>query len=188
MKLHITSINEDRARDLYSVKASKLVTALSYDAIAKLEDGLYVWLTPDDLSTLSVLELLKSAPFKTKDSTELHCTVLYCNNAIPLHIEVPDDKPRYARAVKIDTWVDHKGRTIAVLLLDKDGDLQDLHNVFIDQGLKHSYPEYNAHMTVAKDIEVTGEVERWLQVVNTRLRDYPLWVGFNDAVRGATIG
>ena len=145
-----------------------VVAAVLYEEIARYEDGLYVWVDPSEASILTLTQLLKTAPFKTKDCTEMHATVLHCSGVLPKSIEV-DDKPQYgAVATKFEMWIDHKQRAIVVLSMNSP-DLEKAHKQFTAQGLEHGYHEYNPHMTVGKNVETGPGLDQWLASMNAML-------------------
>lgn len=160
-----------------------------YDEIKKNEDGIYIWLTPDELSTLNIMRLLQKAPFKTVNSTDLHCTVLYCTNdenTLPNALDTPVDARYEANIVRVDTWQDHKGRTVLVLALDSP-ELTDLHDSIVAQGFEHGYPDYNPHITIATKVELDAEARLWVGNLNLKLMTTSLPIVFSPQLRGSSI-
>lgn len=141
-----------------------LEAKILYDRIRRKNRGLYVWLIPDENSTLDILDLIETAPFKVFNATELHCTVLHCKQSeLPPRINEPKDVVYKSQLTGFQTWQDHKNRTIVVACLDG---LADLHKLLTRQGLIHSYADFNPHITIAKDIKLDAEARLWLLKAN----------------------
>jgi hypothetical protein len=157
-----------------------------YDEVARLEQGLYAWLTPGERSILNILGLVKDAPFKTCSSTDLHCTLIYCKGPLPKALRVPDDKVCAAFLTQLLTWEDHKGRRILVAELQSE-EIQALHQVLVAEGLKHSYPEYSPHITLAKDVKLDAEARIFISSVNERLKAKPTRVVFDPTIKAAPL-
>lgn len=164
-----------------------LITAeVHYKEILDEGAGIYMWLNPDEKSTLDLLRLVRAAPFKSRDSTELHCTIMYCTKHMPLDIEAPVDQVYGADVCRIDHWIDHKGRNILVFALDSN-ELQVLHANLRKQALTHSYDAFSPHISVAKDIAWNAEQRLWVDEVNQRLISQPLHITFSPQLRAAPI-
>lgn len=169
--------------------AKKVLAEVQYPVIWNNKRGCYVWVTPDSASTLAILGLLQDAPFKTKDGTELHCTVLYSTmKDLPYYadIDFPDDRVWGGDVTWIEHWVDHKGRDILVARIDSK-DLSEIHEALKAAGLEHSYPDYNTHMTIAKDIDMCTSTRVWLEETNQRLANTPLHIEFSPELKGSSI-
>jgi hypothetical protein len=162
----------------------KTTAAILYEDIHGLgAEGIYVWMDPDERSVLMLYHLIKNAPFKIKDGTEFHTTVLYHTGKLPNpDINVPPDRSMTMLLSRIDIWVDHKRRNIAVGILD-GMDLHNLHHELIEQEFNHAHDEYNPHITLGKDIVVNAECRIWLDEVNTRLATNPLKIVFDPKLK-----
>lgn len=89
---------------------------LYYSEIKALNNGIYAWLTPDDLSILKVQKLLLNAPFKCNNVTKLHLTVIHSQDLVD-NLYVASDKVYNAFITNLTTWNDHNGDLIVVALL-----------------------------------------------------------------------
>ncbi len=165
----------------------QITAKILYDKVRDMAAGLYVWTNPDEQSVLDILRYLKGAPFKVYSSTELHCTVLHCNDPLPHTIQVPGDRPFEAHITSIDTWQDHKDRTIVVLTLDCP-ELMQVNQALQAQGLTHSYPDFTPHITVAKAIELDASTRLWLDITNARLRINPGRIALGPQLTASSIG
>ena len=164
----------------------KILAKADYKQIKSFNAGLYLWVNPSQVSTLKILRLLHNAPFKTYSSTELHCTVLYSKDIVE-KLDLPDDRVCTGYITEILSWQDHKDRTIFVASVDSD-DLVLLHNQVVAQGLNHSYPEFNPHITLAKDVDVSDQkVKLWLDYTNSQLALKPLKIAFSSMIRGSPV-
>lgn len=161
----------------------KRVTA-SFDVYPSVWDsnhGMYVWVTPNGKAMQALTLLLRDAPFKVFNGTELHCTLIHCKPGTPMpdytDVDLPQDRITNADAYNITHWIDHKQRVILVLELSSDI-LEELHAQLQASGFEHSYHEYNPHITIAKDIELNAETRMWLEAKNAKLNDTPLYMEF----------
>jgi len=164
----------------------KVAAKVMYPDIQEMNAGLYCWLDPDDESLLVLQRLLRHAPFKTENLTKLHTTVLYCKGPIlPHDVTVPEDRKIPAEITFLDVWTDHEGDTIVVAKLVSD-ELQDLHKELTGQGLKHNFDDYLPHMTLAKGIDLDAAARLWIDQRNRDLADEPLFIWFDESLKGAT--
>lgn len=165
----------------------QITAKILYEAVRDMGAGLYVWTNPDEQGVLDILRCLKGAPFKVFSSTELHCTVLHCDAALPYAIQVPEDKPFEAYITSIDAWQDHKDRTILVMRVDSP-DLVKVNADLQAQGLPHSYPDFSPHITIAKDIDLDAAARLWLDITNARLRINPGRVMLGPQLTASSLG
>lgn len=163
----------------------KIQAHIDYEDIGD-SNGLYVWVTPDESATNRILRLLTTAPFKTYDGTELHCTIMHSRD-FPQDAAPIEDRSCFAVLEAFVTWQDHKDRTIVVAALNSP-DLKDVHRVLIEQGCVHGYPEYNPHITVAKDIVLDADARLWLDEVNRCLESYEFNLKFSPQLRATPLG
>lgn len=150
-------------------------------------DGLYVWVDPDTASLLKIQRLLKGAPFKVENTTEYHTTVLYHKGDLPFGLMIPNDRQCRARIKEFVLWDDAKGEKIVVALLDSP-DLQTLHKQLLDEGLTHSFPEYNAHMTLGKRVEMNAATRLWLHSRNEFLSVVDFDITFEPTFKASSVG
>ena len=89
----------------------KVTARILYDKIREMnpEGGLYVWVDPNESSTLAIQSLIKDAPFKTENSTEYHATVLYHIGKLPEDAVMPADYPCSATINEIVSWPGKNG-------------------------------------------------------------------------------
>ncbi len=167
--------------------STPIYARILYDEIRMMDSksGLYVWCDPDEEGVLTVQQLLTSAPFKAENSTEYHVTVLYHNGALPHQIRIPVDRPISARATHFEKWDTPKGNVL-VLRLDSTG-LQSLHDELLREGLTHSFPDFNAHLTVAKNVEGAGRTQAWIESRNHYLEMCPVEIRFESAIKASSL-
>jgi hypothetical protein len=149
-------------------------------------DGLYVWVDPDEASTLKVQRLMRGAPFKLENTTEYHTTVLFHKGDLPFGIIVPNDRQCRARIAEFAVWDDNNGEKIVVALLDSS-DLQTLHKQLLDEGLTHSFPDYNAHMTLGKRVEMNAATRLWLHSRNEYLSVIDFDITFDSKLKASSL-
>lgn len=155
------------------------------------QQGLYVWASPTNESVLHLQSLLVAFPERKRleNSTDYHCTVLY-SKAEPEQpsLEFPPDQRSEIRAriVRFDSWEDHKGRYIIVARLESPS-LEAYHRYFLNMGFTSDYPQYNPHITVAKDVQNDTNLHLWLGSVNTMLEHDPVDVTFHGILHGSAL-
>lgn len=161
----------------------KIEAAVMYKALRAqdAQGGLYVWVDPDDRTLLTLQRLMKNAPFKTKDCTEWHCTVLFFDGELPEDVDVPPDQMFPGQLVDLEVWTDHKDRQILVGIVESKS-LQNVHRALTSQGLSHSFPDYKTHVTLAVGIDVGA-----LDWVEERKKVLPLPVAFGPQLKGVSL-
>lgn len=137
--------------------------------------GLYVWASLLDEATLNIQRLTVAFPErdKLKNSTEMHCTVIYSKTEPEQPaLAFPDDRRGNIRAslVKLELWQDHKDRTLLVGLIQSET-LRAYHQHFLRMGFKSDYPQYNPHITLAKDIRRDTPMQTWLESINAQIHN-----------------
>jgi hypothetical protein len=150
------------------------------------EDGLYVWVDPDESGVLVIQEILKGAPFDTVNTTDYHATVLYHKGKLPVNAVMPHDRVCHARIKELVIWEAHDGESIIVALLDSPA-LQAVHAALLAQGLTHSFPDFNAHVTVGKRVKSSPAVRLWLDKRNDMLAENTVVIGFDPRLKGASL-
>jgi hypothetical protein len=165
----------------------KVTARILYEEIREInpEDGLYVWVDPDEHSTLRIQSLIKGAPFKTENSTEYHATVLYHLGPLPQGAVMPHDYPCRARITELIVWPDKEGTGTVVALLDSPN-LHSVHAALLQQGLTHTF-DYSPHVTVGTKVESSPALRLWLEEVNQSLEDGGLSIGFDSRLRAASL-
>jgi hypothetical protein len=129
---------------------------------------------------------MRGAPFKLENTTEYHTTVLYHKGELPFGIMVPNDRQCRARVAELAVWDNHKGDKIVVALLDSP-DLQTLHKQLLDEGLTHSFPDYNTHMTLGKRIEMNAATRLWLHSRNEFLSVVDFDIVFDSKLKASSL-
>lgn len=162
----------------------KIVAHIDFEDIGD-SNGLYAWVTPDEGATNRLLRLLSTAPFKTYDGTELHCTLIH-SREFPQDARPIDDRNCEAVLEAFVTWQDHKDRTIVVAALSSP-DLEAVHRELIEMGCVHGYPEYNPHITVAKDITLGADTRMWITDVNRWLQSNEVILKFSPQLRATPL-
>lgn len=167
---------------------NKVQSSILYNEIRDQNphEGLYVWVDPDEASVLKMQRLMSVAPFKTENTTEYHTTVLYHKGALPFGIMIPNDRQLRARVAELAVWDDHKGEKIVVALLDSL-DLETLHKQLLNEGLTHSFPEYNPHMTVGKRVEMNATTRLWLHSRNEFLSKIDYTITFDSCFKASSL-
>lgn len=113
-------------------------------------------------------------------------TLLYCKDEkLPEKLEFEEPNSITARALLADIWENHKGEEICVLLLESD-DLQGIHYNLTKQGLSHSFPDYNPHLTLSYKFGNTPEARVYLSDLNYYLTNYPVFLTFSD-IKGSRL-
>lgn len=165
---------------------AKITARILYEEIRAMnpEGGLYVWVDPDESSTLTIQSLIKDAPFKTENSTEYHATVLFHIGSLPEDAVMPDDYPCSATISEIVSWPDKHGTVTVVALLDSP-DLQEIHADLLEQGLTHTFPEFAPHVTLGAKAEENPALRLWLDETNEELSKEGIQVGFDLRIQGA---
>jgi hypothetical protein len=166
----------------------KVTARILYQEIGEMspEGGLYVWVDPDEESTLRIQSLIMGAPFKTENSTEYHATVLYHEGTLPKGAMMPHDYPCRAKITELIVWPDKNGTGTVVALLDSPN-LQSIHSALLDQGLTHTFPEFKPHVTVGAKVESSPSLRLWLDEVNESLAKGGIAIAFDARLKGATL-
>lgn len=167
---------------------STILSRVLYEDIREMNPGggLYVWVDPDESSTLAIQSLIKGAPFKTENSTEYHATVLYHQGELPQGAVMPQDYPCRARITELIVWPDKEGTGTVVALLDSHN-LQSIHAALLDQGLTHTFPDFKPHVTVGTKVESSPSLRLWLDEINQSLSNGGIPIGFDARLQGATL-
>lgn len=166
----------------------KVQSAILYDRIRmdSPDDGLYVWVDPDESGVLVIQSILNGAPFDTVNSTEYHATVLYHKGELPVNAVMPHDRICNARIKELVIWEAHDGESIIVALLDSPA-LQSVHSALLAQGLTHSYPEFSPHVTVGKHVKSNAATRLWLDNRNDMLSENSVVIWFDPRLKGASL-
>jgi hypothetical protein len=166
---------------------SKVTARILYEDIRAMNPGgLYVWVDPDEESTLALQSLIKDAPFKTENSTEFHATVLYHVGEMPQGAVMPHDYPCRARITELTVWPNDKGTGTVVALLDSPS-LQAVHASLLGQGLTHSFPEFSPHVTVGAKVASSPALRLWLDSINESLAEGGISISFDSRLQGSAL-
>jgi len=158
-----------------------------YPVLKQIEDGFYAWLDPneDGYATLSEFKRRFRTPeLKYENTTGLHTTLIYHTGPLPDDPVLPEDPVQLsALGTNVECWEDHKGRSILVLRLYSP-DIEKLHNQLVSQGFSHSFPDYNAHVTLGKFEEFNPDIVRDM---NAYLDAKPMVVEFQPKIYADSI-
>lgn len=167
---------------------ARIESRILYDSIRQLnpEGGLYVWITPSARSTLRLQKLMQDAPFKTRNTTQLHCTIMYHHDALPDQIDIPEDREMVGLLRELVVWTEPSGEHILVGILHSE-DLQELHDELSAQGLKHSFEDYTAHISLGKDLQKDPQTLEWVAEKNALLDGLPFVVDFDACIKGSSL-
>jgi hypothetical protein len=167
---------------------NKIVAQIMYQEIRdeNPDDGLYVWVDPDELSVLKLQKLMRGAPFRTVNSTAYHTTVLFHKGELPFGLRIPNDGQCRARVTGLKTWTEADGEKIVVALLDSP-DLQTVHQELLKEGLTHSFPEYNAHITLGKKVKLDAVTRLWLHGRNEYLAVSDFYITFDPKLKASSL-
>lgn len=148
--------------------------------------GCYSAMVPDNHTKKFFTEVGKVFGL-TPDPESFHVTLMYSKQKI-LDVKpeaILDSVPKLVvtKFAEVESWIDHKDRKIIVVKINKDTGLQEIHNTLIDAGAKHSFDDYQSHVTlgkVDKDFEITEQMK---QKVQSLVADQPMLV-FKDLFIG----
>lgn len=147
------------------------------------EGGYYVWVDPNEVSILTLQLLIKDAPFKIKDSTEFHATVLYHKGELPKGLQMPQDRPCRGRVTHLNVWDTPKGSTIVAAM--ESPDLQKVHQELLATGLTHTFDPFIPHVTLGTKIQMNDEIQKWVTKLNVILAKHKCIIGFDPALKGS---
>lgn len=166
----------------------KVESRILYDSIRQLnpDGGLYVWIIPSERSILKLQKLMRGAPFPTRNTTQLHCTIMYHHDALPEQIEIPEDREMVGLLRELKIWKEPDGELILVGILHSE-DLQELHAELAEQGLKHSFEDYTAHISLGKDLMKDEQVLEWIEEKNAFLDGVPFVIDFDACIKGSSL-
>lgn len=166
----------------------KIEAQILYNEIREADagSGLYVWADPDERSILSLHNFLAGAPFKPNHSTDFHVTVLYHKDDLPFGVKPPADRVCKGSVTKLEVWTDHKQKQVLVACLDS-ADLQRLHSELLGEGLSHSFPDYEAHLTLCYDTPMSAQLRLWIEQKNTELSADPLPLSFGPQLKAEAV-
>ena len=166
----------------------KVESRILYDSIRRMspDGGLYVWCVPSERSILKLQKLMKGAPFNTRNTTQLHCTIMYHHDVLPEQIEVPEDREMVGLLRQLKIWKEPDGELILVGILHSE-DLQELHEELGAQGLKHSFEDYTAHISLGKHLEEDEQTLAWIEERNAMLDGLPFVIDFDACIKGSSL-
>jgi len=129
---------------------------------------------------------MKGAPFRTRATTQLHCTIMYHHDVLPEQIEVPEDREMVGLLRELVVWTEPDGENILVGVLHSE-DLQELHDELGAQGLKHSFEDYTAHISLGKDLQNDPQTLEWIAEKNAMLDGLPFVIDFDACIKGSSL-
>lgn len=176
-------------------KHAEVRAYVNWEEIAKINEatntpGLYVWASVMDQSIVDIQKLLIAFPHRKQllNPTEYHATIIHSKTQPANPHDFPQDRfPEFLGAIThFEPWQDHKDRTIVVARVDSPG-LQSYHEYFLRMGFKSDFPEYNAHITVAKNLQRDQPLMNWLESVNASIRRVPEPIRFDGTIHGSSL-
>jgi len=167
---------------------NKVHAQILYDEIRSNDSrgGLYVWIDPDEQSILKLSRLVSDAPFKPIHSTAMHVTVLYHQEHLPFGVKPPTDRRCTGTLTKLSVWVDAKSKNVLVANIYSE-ELQRLHSELLGEGLQHSFPDYQTHLTLCYDTPAEAAVRLWIEQKNAELADEPLQLSFGPQLKAEAL-
>lgn len=167
---------------------NRVYAQILYDEIRSADSrgGLYVWIDPDEHSILKLGSLVSDAPFKPIQSTTMHVTVLFHQDHLPFGVKPPLDRRCTGSLVRLKVWTDHKGKKVLVCEIDSP-DLQRLHQELLGEGLAHSFPDYQTHLTLCYDTPAEAAVRLWIEQKNQELADQPIQLAFGPQLKAEAL-
>lgn len=167
---------------------NKITAKILYDEIAgsNPSGGFYVWVDPNEETLVLLQKALRGAPFKTRNTTEFHTTVLYHQGDVPTDVGVPKDRDIVGELTEFVVWDEKDGEKIIVALI-KSPQLMSLHYELIGQQFKHSFDDYTPHISVGKKVEFNAEVRTWLEEANDFLAKTPLPIVYDKALKASSL-
>ena len=167
---------------------NRITAKILYDEImsSSPQGGFYVWLDPDEQTCLVLQKALSGAPFKTRNTTEFHTTVLYHQGDVPTDVSVPKDREISGEITEFVVWEEKDGENIIVALV-KSPRLMSLHYELIGERFKHSFDDYTPHISVGKKVELNATVRTWLEEVNDFLKENPIPVVYDKALKASSL-
>lgn len=172
-------ILSDRMKELKGKNESGPLTEMTFDLTELSGNGTtYACLKPATGETRRLLDLVVSTrpPFDPDTlRDEAHVTIVYSRNA-QVDVEALNAAmlaiclPRVSARVRcVEYWDGHDKTGYAVLKLDSE-DAKELNKAFIAAGAKHSFDDFQAHMTICSKVGPrTAAVEEWLERINRSL-------------------
>lgn len=142
-------------------------------------EGAYVQVTPIRSTVDLIRRLMRVAsPLPYIGDDNLHCTLIYDPKGVEssgFTVEKGEallqKEPMRASPMHVEAWDDHKNRKILVLKL-ASSDIYLRHIFWKQQGLRHSYPVFNAHVTLTDSItdpELIKSVQNYVSLLNAYL-------------------
>jgi hypothetical protein len=166
----------------------KLTAQILYNEIrdSNPRSGMYVWIDPDEHSILKLGKLVSDAPFKPLQRTAMHVTVLYHKEALPFGVKPPMDRLCSGSLVRLKVWTDDKQKQVLVAAIDSP-ELQRLHQELLGEGMQHSFPDYQTHLTLCYDTPMSAQVRLWIEQKNQELADQPLELSFGPQLKAEAL-
>jgi hypothetical protein len=112
----------------------------------------------DDKSSNKLTRILSDLGIKNI-ITKFHVTVIYDESNPKLEVKVTPDKKYKAAISDIKLMGEPGTKWYAIALTLKSPDIEKVHNKYITAGFKHSYPNFQAHLSLKykpspKDIRI----------------------------------
>ena len=124
-------------------------------------DGVYVALEPISGGRKIfniVSDVLRKSKIKPEPAESYHVTVVWSDKA-PDHSMVnmmlEDSKTYRAKIAGVTSWAGHDNDGYVVIELESS-DLLQRHKEWLKAGASHSFPDYRAHITIAKNLDLVS--------------------------------
>ena len=198
LKVSETMYNDDFELELALAEAY-LDETMTFD-LTKYAGGnsVYACLVPAPGETRRLLDavLQTCPPFDPSTlRDEAHVTLVYSRHQgvdlQRLHLSEPSmaEASYTAQVVGVEYWEGHDKDGYAVLKLESEA-AKALHQAFIAAGAKHSFDDYQAHMTICGKVGPrTRAVDDWIERFATWLRGQRLTIRFDrlklEPIKGA---
>jgi len=111
---------------------------------------------------------------------------MYHHDVLPEQIEVPEDREMVGLLRELKIWDEPDGELILVGILHSE-DLQELHEELGRQGLKHSFEDYTAHISLGKHLERDEQTLKWIAEKNAMLKGVPFIIDFDACIKGSSL-
>lgn len=113
--------------------------------------GTYVCVLPDVRSKLKLIQIGRLLGFDLHpELEELHATVIYSRGHLPHDDQTSPLIEHEATITGLEFWPGHDKEGYIVAKLNSP-DLCALHQKWLDRGLRHSFEDYEPHVTLVKD-------------------------------------
>ena len=146
------------------------------------ENGFYAWTQPDLKSVKKLTEFL--SPLKIAKPMDLHTTLMYSKTPIT-GLTVGATKSQVnkafratAQVLELVWWAGHDDTGYLVARVDNKV-LKTLHEKWKRLGAVSTFPDYEAHLTLANPCADSAELQDFIKEHNETLTKTPLHISYN---------